>query len=124
MRGVGIRELSSPTWQPIETAPKDGTDIILGAPAQTYNGQPVAPRSTVGHWTTEEECREQIGDCGGECRCPEYTYHDPYWMTWDGGFTEENPPTHWMPLPPPPQVLENQSLGLADAHSKNPLEAE
>lgn len=89
-------------WRPIETAPKDGTEIILGAPEQEYQGKPVAARSTVGHWTTDEECREQVGDCGGECRCPEYKFHDPYWISWDGGFTEENPPTNWMPLPTHP----------------------
>lgn len=89
-------------WWPIETAPKDGTDILLGAFGQTYRGNPVEPRVTIGHWTTDEECREQIGDCGGECRCPEYHFHDPYWMSWDGGFTEENPPNAWQPLPKPP----------------------
>lgn len=89
-------------WQPIETAPRDGTDIILGAPAQEYQGKPTDPRSTVGHWTTEDECQVDIGDCGGDCRCREYEYVEPHWMSWDGGFTEENPPTHWMPLPPPP----------------------
>lgn len=90
-------------WQPIDTAPKDGTVIILGAVAQEYQGQPVDPRATVGHWTTDEECRELVGDCGGECRCPEYIYHDPSWISWDGGFTAENPPTHWQPLPSPPE---------------------
>lgn len=90
-------------WLDIETAPKDGTDIILGAPAQMYRGKVVRPRVTVGHWTTEEECRVQIGDCGGECHCPEYEYDDPFWLSWDGGFTKENPPTGWMPLPPPPK---------------------
>jgi hypothetical protein len=79
-------------WQPIETAPKDGTDIILMAPG----------RVTIGHWTTEDECRVDVGDCGGECRCREYDYTDPSWISWDGGFTLEHPPTHWMPLPNPP----------------------
>lgn len=93
-------------WQPIETAPKDGTDIILGALPQIYDGKPTPARVTIGHWTTEEECRIYVGDCGGECRCPEYDYEAPFWMSWDGGFTEENPPTHWMPLPAPPMQPE------------------
>ena len=91
-------------WQPIETAPKDGTDIILGAPGQEFQGQPTSPRSTIGHWTTDEECRVYMGDCGGACHCPEYEYLDPHWISWDGGFTDENPPTHWMPLPEPPNT--------------------
>ena len=91
-------------WMPIECAPKDGTTILLGAPAQTFQGNATEPRSTIGHWATKEECREVIGDCGGECRCPEYRYHEPYWLSWDGGFTEQNPPTHWMPLPDAPDA--------------------
>jgi hypothetical protein len=89
-------------WQPIETAPKDGSDIILGALPQTHDGKPVPVRVTIGRWPSEEECRTYVGDCGGECRCPEYDYEPPFWMSWDGGFTEENPPTHWQPLPEPP----------------------
>lgn len=94
-------------WQPIETAPKDGTEIILGAAAQTYKGLPVEPRVTVGHWTTEEECRVDIGDCGGDCHCREYEYVEPSWISWDGGFTEENPPDSWMPLPSAPNNQPN-----------------
>jgi len=85
-------------WKPIETAPKDGTDIILGAPAQEYQGNPTEPRSTIGHWATDEECQVYAGDVG-ECE-----YVEPYWVSWDGGFAAENPPTHWMPLPKPPQT--------------------
>lgn len=87
----------------MDSAPKDGTDILLMAVGQSYQGNPVPDRVTVGRWTGEEECRRQIGDCGGECRCPEYEYHDPFWMSWDGGFTPENPPNGWMPLPAAPQ---------------------
>jgi len=91
------------TWQDISTAPRDGTDIILGSLPQTFRGEPVEPRVTIGHWMTDEECKIYAGDCGGECRCPEYHYDDPTWTSWDGGFTEENPPTHWQPLPSPPE---------------------
>lgn len=92
-------------WQDIATAPKDGTDVLLFAPSYTFRGEPTPARVTVGHWSTEEECRVQIGDCGGVCRCPEYEYNDPIWMSWDGGFLAELPPTHWMPLPEPPESL-------------------
>lgn len=89
-------------WYGIETAPRDGTDIILGCPPQTFEGKPTLARSTIGHWSQDHERRTLLGDCGGECRCPEYEYADPFWISWDGGFTTENDATHWMPLPPPP----------------------
>lgn len=89
-------------WQPIETAPKDGTNILLYAPAAVYQGKAVTERLTYGHWE-EPEHGKYLGDCGGECRCPEYDEAPPpYWYSDDGGFTEEYPPTHWMPLPKPP----------------------
>lgn len=89
-------------WQPIKTAPKDGTHILLYAGPQTFRGELVGPRLTYGYWLIEEH-GEYLGDCGGECRCPEYgDTPEPFWMSEDGGFTEENPPTHWRPLPSPP----------------------
>ena len=78
-------------WQPIETAPKD-KEVMLSD----------GSRVTQGFWY-EEEHGEYLGDCGGPCRCPEYDAPcEPFWMSMDGGFTRENPPTHWMPLPEPP----------------------
>ncbi|TXN33942.1 hypothetical protein [Methylobacterium sp. WL19] len=91
-------------WEPIETAPRDGTEILLGSYPQTYEGKPVPARVTLGYWTQEEDLKVEIGDCGGECRCPEYRFDDPYWMSSDGGFSKENPATHWCPLPAPPAL--------------------
>jgi hypothetical protein len=61
-------------WQPIETAPKDGTRVILCAVDGNY------PRVAEGyyqrdgwHWSTDENWRDS-----------------------------EMAPTHWMPLPVPP----------------------
>ena len=83
-------------WQPIETAPKDGTHVLL-----SYSG-----RVTYGYWL-HLEVGKLVGDCGGVCRCPEYDEPDeppaPFWYSEDGGFTEEHPPTHWMPPPEPPK---------------------
>lgn len=100
------------SWQPIETAPMDGTEVILFGPYPANEQGLPTDRVTAGFWLIPEP--PVIGDCGGECRCPEYgdpeepfwcTMHgggDSGWMSTDGGFTIEWPPTHWMHLPSPP----------------------
>lgn len=79
-------------WQPIETAPKDGTAILL------TNGKDVAE----GHWFFEEGGTTEHRDLDG--RYIGQTESDGYdgWMDWDGGMQPD--PTHWMPLPAPPEV--------------------
>ncbi|OAK58468.1 hypothetical protein A3K88_21705 [Pseudomonas putida] len=89
-------------WQPIASAPLDGTEVLLASVGQTFDGVPIPDRVTMGHYTVGDELLKHVGDCGGVCRCPEYEDIEPFWMSWDGGFTDENPPTHWMPLPAPP----------------------
>jgi hypothetical protein len=71
------------TWQPIETAPRDGT-IILGVMAGNHpeTGKPFVP--AVVSWD------EEFGWLEGYEDLEEYKPHD-----W--------PLTHWMPLPEPPQ---------------------
>lgn len=68
-------------WQPIETAPKDGSPILLG---------------WVGSGVSEGLWRDGMAN---------------YWNLSGFYFTDDDPltakpctPTHWMPLPPPPQV--------------------
>ena len=60
-------------WRPIETAPKDGTPIIY------FDGR----------------------HCIGEAFWQDKDEHPPAW--WDEANTEEVEPTHWMPLPNPPE---------------------
>lgn len=66
-------------WQPIETAPKDGTRVLLighrGAEAD------------IGNWSMHgryDRSTKRYGICWG---CAGIAYVNP---------------THWMPLPPPP----------------------
>lgn len=61
-------------WQPIETAPKDGTGILLSAPVG------FGWRIVGGSW-----------NCGDSLVMP-------HWMSPVAGFQ----PTHWMPLAAPP----------------------
>ena len=58
-------------WQPIETAPTDGGEVLV------YVG-----KSYVGG------CVVAVKDTNGD------------WLDWDGDVWE---PTHWMPLPTPPE---------------------
>jgi hypothetical protein len=65
----------SPTygeWQPIETAPKSGEDILLGLVD--------TPPALVGSWNSREEFWAVNGRLSDFCVFP----------------------THWMPLPEPP----------------------
>lgn len=96
---AALEETEEPSgWQPIETAPRDGSTIILHGPLPDNPA-----RVTAGFWCAPEHGK-YLGDCGGECRCPEYDdAPEPCWMSDDGGFTDEYPPTQWMPLPPAPQ---------------------
>lgn len=65
-------------WQPIETAPKDGRDVLLWIPADEES-----PRK--GRW------EKLLDDPSRPHRwCVAY------------GWCEDTP-THWMPLPSPPE---------------------
>ncbi len=63
-------------WLDIDTAPLDGTDILL----LTHDGM----NMIVASW--EEDAPD-----------------DWRWMTLDGPTYHRDVATHWMPLPPPPQ---------------------
>ena len=71
-------------WKPIETAPRDGTWVLLAAPS--------------GYKTTPLRV--------GVCRYyPEYRPKDPWQNHSNDSFRDGGaPPSHWMPLPEAPQV--------------------
>lgn len=78
-------------WKPIETAPKDGSWILLCGGSINYgwvgDGE---PSCVSGQWTTWLNGATASG----------------HWQfAWyDGGFYGEyENPTHWAPLPPPPE---------------------
>lgn len=79
-------------WQPIDTAPKDGTEIILRRGERITSGAWIEwSKSAAEHHSTTGEYLGQIEYDSGAS-----------WASWDGGFTEEEPPTHWQLLPAPP----------------------
>lgn len=90
------------SWQPIETAPKDGTEILLFRAAGIYEGRPADARVTSGAWVEWTETAGEYHGTTGEYLGQSIQDAGASWCSWDGGFTEDAPPTHWMPLPPPP----------------------
>lgn len=82
-------------WQPIETAPKH-TDILLFRPdAGVFFGQ----LTYCAEWLTEADIeREGLGE--------DVLFAEDFWaFDYDGASRCELDlkPTHWMPLPDPPQ---------------------
>jgi hypothetical protein len=67
-------------WQPIESAPRDGTNILVWWPAQMHC--PVTA-----HWNTGKWSDAGIG-----------------WKLTGWGMAMQTEPTHWMPLPLPPEL--------------------
>ena len=82
------------TWQPIETAPKDG--IILGLIGDSI---PDLPFVAVLQWWDAATWYE-LGWADDELAEP----GNGAWAAWsrDGDDWSMHAPTHWMPLPPPP----------------------
>ena len=82
-------------WQPIESAPKDGSDMWLWREdSGAFLGRWIAP---VDFLTDSEIDTWLAGD-------PEIA-EECDWFFADyvqGGRVTDGPPTHWQPLPPPP----------------------
>ena len=75
-------------WQPIETAPKDGTQIVLAIFFSTDNIELTEPGYQCGAWR-DGKFQVEIGFAlAGVASL---------------GVSFECPWTHWMPLPTPPE---------------------
>ena len=73
-------------WQPIETAPRDGTWILLAGGSIKYSWEgDTAPHAVVAQFTHELAVSRW-----------QFAWYD------GGYYGEYEDPTHWMPLPEPP----------------------
>lgn len=80
-------------WQPIETAPKNGTEIL----AWREDAGVLLVRWTAPmEFLTEAECENLLGDSAEEY---DWFYAD---FVSGGRLEGDLTPTHWMPLPDPP----------------------
>lgn len=81
-------------WQPIETAPKDGTRVLLW---YEWHDLPVVGDFRHGRWWS-------VHSLGGNLA-------HPNGMDWE----EVVRPTYWRPLPAPPAIDQARGKGVADA---------
>lgn len=79
-----------PQWQPIETAPKDGTAILL------FDEDGIS----IGKWYEPKEDIRLCHWCCDTCLCEACIFGDA-----PLDIINFQAPTHWIPLPSPPRVL-------------------
>lgn len=70
-------------WQPIETAPKDGSDVLIRCPGDSVHEA---------RWIDWSNSRYDL----------RHRLTGWYWAGYDGAVGPVLP-THWRPLPPPPE---------------------
>jgi hypothetical protein len=75
-------------WRPIETAPKDGSEILISGGTWYYTESTISDHVSfhgvqIARWIEHRQ-----------------SWHGGYGSEYDGVYYHS--PTHWMPLPPPP----------------------
>lgn len=102
---AGSQAVQVPGWRPIETAPKDGTMIMLGRPAVVGTDE-VEERcaiSTPGYW--QEGWEDSVDDMGcddGFVDCQHQEFSPPRSFGAEAYRSLGTQPTHWMPMPAAP----------------------
>jgi hypothetical protein len=82
-----LAEKAELAWQPIETAPRDGTPVLL------VSANAAEPSAEVGHWS-DEDGTFRVG------------YPDDWFRLAGHGLRSWlDIATHWQPLPAPPAAL-------------------
>ena len=77
-------------WQPISTAPKDGTRILVFDVSEHYGDEPKGTNITVVRYVSYSK--------------KDYRSPGGYWDSPYGPCRADNA-THWMPLPNPPEGM-------------------
>ncbi|MFV7423986.1 Lar family restriction alleviation protein [Stenotrophomonas geniculata] len=104
---VDVWNTRASQWQPIESAPKDGTACIGFSPGV---GCPILIRWIAPQdFMTTSECERYMDGCAdSEVDEAEEWLETPAWWAADFNagdmLAEDCQPTHWQPLPAPPEV--------------------
>lgn len=77
-------------WQPIETAPKDGRDVILAL----VNTRGHSESPALAYWNDEDRSTDHYQSGWYESTFSDCTYRVKF------------TPTHWMPIPEPPEITQ------------------
>jgi len=94
--------MSEMKWQPIETAPRDGTLILLGRPGDEADDR--LPISMPGRWFNGyEDGVDYMGHDDGFMDVEFDVFACPRSFGAESYRSAGYQPTHWMPLPPPPE---------------------
>jgi hypothetical protein len=101
---AGVRRIIVSEWQPIETAPIDGTRVLLFSYASTWGGgddltQPIIRCGKAELYTLTRDVPIEGTDF-----FKKEEYESVCWVNDETHLTDDRvrDPTHWMPLPPPP----------------------
>ena len=103
-------------WQPIKTAPKDGQIVLVwyDHDADPYQDPHDPDRLTdYGAWCDGGDFMTGQGYCFAQWEAATFEAEDEYgsgywlpawWFKQDDTYTIAVNPTHWMPLPAPPET--------------------
>ena len=98
-------------WQPIETAPRDGTWVLLaGGECEFHEESDNKGRVVTGRWTIEfrSNTRDPLDE---EFGCWQFAWYD------SGVYGEYENPTHWQPLPSPPPMTPSAPHAFTEGQS-------
>lgn len=101
-----VESVRRETWQPIETAPKDGSAVLLLSVPYEMDAGPngihqIPAKVAIGHWHAEgTSWVDELGRIGGEAYTLAVT---GVWFS-GGGWFQPNEVSHWMLLPSPPEA--------------------